>query len=409
MKNNLDSIRAASAAKFTLEEVSSKGSIKEFNRLPFSIYKDDPNWIPHIRQEVEAVFDPDKNTFFSHGEICRWIMRDATGVVVGRVAAFINRRKADTYKQPTGGMGFFECVDNQEAANVLFDQCKSWLEARGMEAMDGPINFGENNKYWGLIIENFDLPPYYGQNYNPEYYVRLFENYGFQIYFRQFIFHKSFQEALPEIFQRRVTRLQQQGHYAVKTYDKNRAREVARHFMEVYNDAWQTHDNFKAMTEEQALALLKQIKPIVDEDLILFVYYDDEPIAFMIALPNINEIYKKVGDNMNLWGKLKFLYYKATTQVRSAYGVAFGVKQHYQMKGVEGLIFNHIIDKVQSTPDYPYQTYIVTWIGDFNPKMVRVMEALGCVRVRTLATYRKLFDENAAFERAPIISKVREK
>lgn len=393
---------------YFLEEVESKEQIRAFNRLPFRIYKHDPNWIPHIRQEVEAVFDPEKNTFFTHGEACRWIMRDASGAVVGRVAAFINQRKAHTFKQPTGGMGFFECIDDQEAANVLFDRCKSWLQARGMEAMDGPINFGENNKYWGLIIENFNLPPYYGQNYNPEYYVKLFENYGFQIYFRQLIFHRDFFVPMPELFQRRVARLRQQNIYEVKTYDKSRAREVARHFMEVYNDAWQTHDNFKAMTEAQAFALLKQIKPIVDENLIYFVYYKQEPIAFMIALPNINEIYKKVGDSMNLWGKLKFLFYKATTKVRSAYGVAFGVKQHYQMRGIEGLIFKSLREKVDTTKNYPYQTYIVTWVGDFNPKMVRVMEALGCERVRTLATYRKLFDENAVFERSPIIGKVRE-
>ncbi len=399
----------STVTQYFLEEVDHPSKVEEFNRLPSKIYRDDPHWIPHIRQEVEAVFNPRKNTFFSHGEITRWIMRNPEGEVVGRVAAFINWRKAKTYKQPTGGMGFFECIDDQGAANVLFDQCKHWLQARGMEAMDGPINFGENNKYWGLIIENFNLPPYYGQNYNPEYYVSLFENYGFQIYFRQVIFHRKFHDVLTEVFQRRVDRLEKQENYVVKTYEKKRAKEIARHFVEIYNDAWQTHDNFKAMTEAQAFALLKQIKPIVDEDLIYFVYKNEEPVAFMITLPNINEIYKKVGDNMNLWGKLKFLFYKATTRIQTAYGVAFGVKQQFQMKGVEGLIFSALRGKVKANENYPYHTYIVTWVGDFNPKMIRVMEALGSERVRTLATYRKLFDENAVFERAPIIGTVREK
>ncbi len=399
----------ATAAGFALEPVSTTESIRAFHRLPFQIYQNDPHWIPHIRQEVEAVFDREKNTYFTHGEIARWILRRASGEVVGRVAAFINTRKANTYSQPTGGMGFFECIDDQQAAHVLFDQCKTWLAARGMEAMDGPINFGENNKYWGLIIENFELPPYYGQNYNPAYYVRLFEQYGFQVYFRQLIFHRSFHDPMPELFERRVERLEQQAVYTVKTYEKRKAPEIARHFTEIYNDAWQAHDNFRAMTEKQASELLKQIKPIVDENLIYFVYHQEEPIAFMIALPNINEIYKKVGDSMNLWGKLKFLYYKSTGQVRTAYGVAFGVKQAYQMRGIEGLIFRALRDKVHTTKNYPYQTYIVTWVGDFNPKMIRVMEALGCVRVRTLATYRKLFDENAVFERSPIIGKIKEK
>ncbi len=388
--------------RYTLEEVSSSQHVEKFRQLPFKIYKNDPYWIPHIRQEVEDVFNPEVNPYFSHGEAIRWILLSATGEVVGRVAAFVNWRKSHTYQQPTGGMGFFECIDDQEAANILFDACKTWLQERDMEAMDGPVNFGENNKYWGLITENFNKQPYYGQNYNPEYYVRLFENYGFQVYFRQLIFDKSFYEPLPGLFQRRADRLRNDGDYEIINYRKSKARLFARHFMEIYNDAWQTHDNFKQMTEKQAFALLKQIKPVADEDLIFFVYREGEPVAVMVALPNINEIYQKVGDNMNVIGKLKFLYYKMTMKFNACYGVVFGVKQQFQARGIEGLIFD-ALRRNNAEKNYKYENYIVTWIGDFNPKMIRVMEALGCVRSRTMATYRKLFDENASFERSPII------
>ena len=396
-------------AQFQLHPVRTAPDKEDFRQLPYKIYQDDPNWIPHIRQEVEAVFDPKQNTFFTHGQAERWIMKDQAGAVVGRVAAFINKRKAHTFSQPTGGMGFFECIDDQAAAFTLFDQCQAWLSERGMEAMDGPINFGENNKYWGLITENFALPPYYGQNYNPHYYIRFFEEYGFQVYFNQIIFHRSFHDLLPEIYQRRSDRLKAQGTYELRYYKKSDSLTYARAFMDIYNDAWQTHDNFKPMTEQQAMTLLKQIKPVVDEDMLYFVYHEGEAVAFMIALPNINTIYRRVGDNMNLWGKLKFLYYQKTLPVREVYGVAFGVKQKYQMRGIEGLIFDDIIDIVQRTPDYRYDNYIVTWVGDFNPKMIRVMEALGAKQVRTLSTYRKLFDENAVFERSPIIGAKKEK
>lgn len=398
-----------SQQKFLIEEVRNSDQVEAFRALPFKIYQNDPNWVPHIRQEVEQVFDPAENTFFEHGEAIRWILRDHQGEVIGRVAAFVNWRKSHTYSQPTGGMGFFECIDNQDAANTLFDTCKNWLEDRDIEAMDGPINFGENNKYWGLIIENFNKPPYYGQNYNPEYYVRLFENYGFRVYYRQIIFDKSFYEPIPGLFQRRADRLRNEGEYQVVNYKKSEARKFARHFMEIYNDAWQTHDNFKQMTEKQAFALLKQIKPVADEDLIIFVYHQGEPVATMVALPNINEVYQKVGDNMNVIGKLKFLYYKTTMKFTSCYGVVFGVKQKFQGRGIEGLIFD-TLRRENAQKGYKYENYIVTWIGDFNPKMIRVMEALGCVRSRTMATYRKLFDESAPFERSPIIGlKPREK
>jgi len=392
----------AQKVSFWLEEVNSKAQVEAFRLLPYKIYENDPHWIPHIRQEIESVFNPKENTYFTHGEAIRWLLRDQNGEVVGRVAAFVNWRKSDTYKQPTGGIGFFECIDNQQAADTLFDACKSWLEDRSIEAMDGPVNFGENNKYWGLIIDNFNKTPYYGQNYNPKYYVRLFENYGFQIYFRQIIFDKSFYEPIPGLFKRRAERLRNDGDYDVVNYQKSKAQTFARHFMEIYNDAWQTHENFKQMTEKQAFALLKQIKPIVDEDLVLFVYHGSEPVAVMVALPNINELYHKVGDNMNLIGKLKFLYHKMTMKFTSCYGVVFGIKQKYQARGIEGLIFD-TLQKNNADNNYKYENYIVTWIGDFNPKMIRVMEALGCVRTRTMATYRKLFDEKATFERSPII------
>ncbi len=394
--------------KYFLEEVKTAAQIEEFRKLPFNIYAGDPNFIPHIRQEVEQVFDKNHNVYFGHGEAIRWIMRNTVGDVVGRVAAFINWRRAKTYDQPTGGMGFFECIDDQEAANVLFDQCKTWLQERDIEAMDGPINFGENNKYWGLIVDNFNKPPYYGQNYSPEYYVRLFENYGFQVYYNQIVFDKSYYNPLPEIYQRRADRLKKDGHYRIINFKKSKAKIFAKHFIEIYNDAWQTHDGFKPMKEEQALAMLRQIKPVADEEIIYFVYYDNEPIAFMITLPNINEVYQKVGDNMNLWGKLKFLYFKMTMKFHSCYGVALGVKRKYQARGVEGLIFDALQSKALKVKNYKYDNYIATWVGDFNPNMIRVMEALGCIKSRTLATYRKLFDENATFKRSPIIGAKKE-
>ncbi|MEX2595965.1 MAG: hypothetical protein WEC59_03465, partial [Salibacteraceae bacterium] len=124
-------------------EIKDKNHIEAFRKLPFKLYKNDPNWIPHLRQDVEAIFDPKQNKFFRHGEAIRWVLENEHGEVIGRVAAFINEKVANTFKQPTGGMGFFDCINDEKAAFKLLDTCKEWLEERGMKAMDGPINFGE--------------------------------------------------------------------------------------------------------------------------------------------------------------------------------------------------------------------------------------------------------------------------
>ncbi len=161
----------------TITQVDSKADKKAFLDVARVIYKDDKNWICPLDIDIEAVFDPARNNFFQHGKCARWILKDDNGELIGRVAAFINDKKAYNYEQPTGGMGFFECIDDQEAGFLLFDTAKQWLTANGMKAMDGPINFGENDNFWGLLTEGF-VPASYGMNYNPTYYKAFFDNYG---------------------------------------------------------------------------------------------------------------------------------------------------------------------------------------------------------------------------------------
>jgi GNAT superfamily N-acetyltransferase len=382
-------------------EVKDKSTIETFRKVPFLLYKEDPHWIPHLRQDIEAVFDPKQNKFFRHGEAIRWVLLNEDGQSIGRVAAFVNRKLSNTFKQPTGGIGFFECINDQSAADLLFDTCKSWLTERGMEAMDGPINFGEKDKFWGLITENFNAPPYYGQNYNPPYYVTLFERYGFQIYYNQLVFYRKVEDRLQDKFHERYERIKNDPKYHCEHIKKNQLAKYAEDFRTVYNRAWVTHDNFKGMSMEQAMSIMNKIKPVLDERLIWFVYYESNPVGFYISLPELNEIFKRTGDNLNWFAKLKFLYYKLTGICRTSFGVAFGIDPEHQGKGIEGYMFQHMADVIQKRK--LYDGIIITWIGDFNPKMIAIIKSLGGSKQRQLATYRKLFDPNAVFERSPII------
>ena len=128
-----------------LVEVKDKKTAKQFLDVARIIYKDDTVWVCPMDSDINAVFNPVKNVFYSHGNAIRWILFDDNGKLIGRVAAFINEKKAFNFDQPTGGIGFFECINDEKAAFLLFDKCKEWLSKRGMKAMDGPINFGEND------------------------------------------------------------------------------------------------------------------------------------------------------------------------------------------------------------------------------------------------------------------------
>lgn len=383
-------------------EVIDKNQIEIFRKLPYRIYAKDKYWIPHLRQDIEAVFDKSQNKFWRHGEAIRYIALNGDGECVGRVAAFVNQKTSKTFKQPTGGIGFFECIDDQNVANLLFDTCKSWLEARDIEAMDGPINFGEKDKFWGLIVENFEMSPYYGQNYNPAYYVRLFEEYGFQVYYYQHIFYRKVSDPLQDKFNHRAERLMGDPDYQCTHITKSSLKESAEDFRTVYNRAWVTHDNFKSMSKEQAMSIMKKMKPVLDERLIWFAYHKGKPVGFYISLPELNEVFSSIGDNLNTIGKLKFLWYKMTKKRVNSFGVAFGIDPDYQGKGVEGFIFKHMEQTIQKKK--LYEGIIITWIGDFNPKMIAIIKHLGGKEIRRMATYRKLFDPKAEFERSPIIS-----
>jgi hypothetical protein len=383
--------------------VEDKRTAEQWMHLPWSIYKDDKNWIPHLKQDVSKVFDPAKNKLLKDGRAQRWILLNTTGQCIGRIAAFINPKTAHTEKQPTGGVGFFECINDQAAAALLLDASREWLKSRGMEAMDGPINLGDRNMFWGLLIKNFTDPPIYGTNYNPPYYKDLLEGYGFKVYFNQFFFKRSAEQPVQPIFHRKYNQLINDPAFRMHDSRGRTVEQIAEDFRTVYNDGWVDHDNHKPMEAAAALKIVKAMKPVMDPRLIIFIRYNDRPVAMYISLPELNEIFKHVNGDLDWLGKLKFLWYKKTGAVKTMTGIVFGVAKAYQGKGMEGALIvfgeKHIVDKKL------YRDTILTWVGDFNPRMVKVCENLGAENYRTLATYRYLFDRNQPFERHPVIEK----
>ncbi len=387
-------------------EVSDKKTAKAFLEVPKIIYASDPNWIPHLYRDIEAVFDPRKNLRFQNGEAIRWILRDTEGRLAGRVAAFIDRSLANTFSQPTGGMGFFECIDQQEAAFLLFDTCKEWLAARGMEAMDGPINFGDKERFWGLLVDGFEIPPPYLMNYNPPYYKNLFEAYGFKNYYEQYVYHIESKIELPAILEKKFQRLTETQGYHFEHMRLKHMEKYAEDFMLIYNQAWgEAHNNFQPITKKQVMANFAGMKAVIDEQLIIFGYHHGKPVAFFVSIPELNQIFRYVNGKLNLMGKLKFLYYKWLGKCRIIYGLVFGIIPEYQNRGLESALImslKHIVSK-----RYFYKSMYVTWLGDFNPKIIRIVEHIGAKRALSLICYRHLFDEQATFERHPVIGGTR--
>jgi hypothetical protein len=356
-----------------------------------------------LDNDIEAVFDPKKNKAFQEGTCARWILIDEKSKTIGRIAAFVNNKtKLKGNKQPTGGLGFFECIESKEAAFLLFDTAKNWLQEKGMEAMDGPINFGNRDKWWGLLVEGYEREPNYQCNYNPPYYKTFFEDYGFQVYFYQYTFGRNIMGPLHARLQEKADVVAQNPDYTFSYMEPLDLKKLANQIRTVYNKAWANRGEIPELTEAQANHLVKQMKPIIDPKLLWFGYYKDEPVAFFLSLPEVNQIFKHVNGNMNWLGKLKFVYHRWRKTNKKAFGILFGVVPEHQGKGLDGGIIMAFRKVVQE--DYlRYELYELNWIGDFNTKMIRVAEQVTPDIVKKHATYRLLFDSSKPFERYPIM------
>jgi hypothetical protein len=382
-------------------EIKDKKTIREFLKVPKIIYKDDPVWVCPLDRETESIFNPKENSFFTHGEAARWILKDEKGNLTGRVAAFINKNKAFTFQQPTGGMGFFECIDDHEAAFLLFDTCRDWLKDKGMQAMDGPINFGENDVNWGLLVEGF-IHPGLGMNYNPPYYRNLFESYGFKFYFEQVSNHLDLTKPFPERFRKIADWVRNKPEYQFRHFTYKDAAKFIRDLKDIYDMAWIFHENFTPLEEKLLLKTMKKSRSFLEEEMIWFVYHQEDPAAFLIMFPDVNQILKHFNGKLHLWNQLKFLYLKSRKTMTRARVVIMGVKPRYQRNGLESGIFWHLNEVMKKRPQFTELE--LSWVGDFNPKMQALHKSVGAVFAKRHITYRKIFSANVEFHRSTIIA-----
>ena len=384
--------------------VSAVADEAAFFKLPLSIYKNDANWIQPLDKDVAEVFDSKKNKAFRFGKLERWILKDNEAKIIGRIAAFTNKKyknKGDDVA--VGGVGFFDCINDQTAANLLLDTAKQWLQAQGMEAMDGPINFGERDRWWGLVTKGF-MEPLYCMNYNPPYYVTLFETYGFKVFFEQVCLSMDPKSPLDKKMWARHDALEADKNFSSDHLHKSNLEKYAKDFATVYNKAWAGHGGLKEMPYEQVLIMFKKMKPVMDEKILHYAYYKDEPIAIFINIPDLNQWFKYLHGKFGLLQKLKFLWVKQFKKNKKFTGLVFGVVPEWHGKGVDAFIIGESAKYVQSAAS-PYIEYEMQWIGDFNPKMLNIGLGLGDVqRSRNLCTYRYLFDRNKDFKRHPFLS-----
>lgn len=384
-----------------LTEINDGHAVRDFLDVNKIINGDNPNYIEPLDKDILAVFDKKKNKAFRHGEATRWILRNDDGKLIGRIAAFTNkkyRNKGDDI--PVGGIGFFDCINDQAAADMLFDVAKHWLLNKGMQAMDGPINFGERDRWWGLLVEGFE-PPVYCLNFNPPYYQRLFETYGFKGFYNQICFAlRTADKVQQKLYDRHAACAADPG-FSSAHIRKHQLEKFAGDFTTVYNKAWAGHGGLKELDKKVVLKMFQSMKPVLDEKICWFAYYKNEPVGIWINLPDLNQWFKHLNGKFDVLHKLKFLWIKLTKKPDKFVGLVFGIVPEMQARGVDSYLIMEGAKVIQAKP--LYAKYEMQWIGEFNPKMINVAEGLGTYRSRRLVTYRYLFDRTKEFKPHPFV------
>jgi hypothetical protein len=370
-------------------EVTNKEVFKDFLEFPKELYKSDPYWIPYSVFDVKNLFDPGKNGFFKHGCCNQWILVDEAQKAMGRIAAFINHDKINGSHLRVGGIGFFECINDRTCAELLFNTAKEWLRQKGMQAMDGPINMGENLNYWGLLVEGFKSPSL-GMNYNFPYYEKLFDSFGFEKLYDQYTNLLDATVPIPERFAKIADRVMNNPKYKFRHIEKAHFGQFAKDFQEIYNDAWADFENFIPIEMDTITETFNQLKPILDEKIIWYAYCDEEPIACVICVPDVNRILKKLNSEFDLFNKIKFVWYKRRVPIDRLRIILMGCKKKFQNHGIESALIRCL--QLEVLPRRTIKEVELAWVGDFNKKMMAIHQATGARKDKVHRTYRYFFN-----------------
>ncbi|OGC41945.1 hypothetical protein A2Y85_06410 [candidate division WOR-3 bacterium RBG_13_43_14] len=315
--------------------VRSDKQLKAFINLPYKLFRNNRYWVPPIKKDVYKMLDIKQNPFWRHAERELFLAyRD--GQLAGRVAAIVDYNFLDFWNQKTGYFGYFECDNDEDAARALFEKVSEYLLDKGMENYIGPMNPSINDEV-GILIEGFFTPPFIMMTYNPEYYRELCEKSGLTKAKDLFAFYVDmkdipfeYYERLSSIIRRRIPDLK------IRTINMDDYFNEVKKIKEIYNDAWSRNWGFVPMTDEEINELAKTLKPLLVPELVTLIDVDGVPSALSLAIPNYNYILKKLNGKLNLFGMLKFLYFKK--KIKEVRFMIMGVRKQCQKMGLEALL-----------------------------------------------------------------------
>lgn len=364
-----------------IRDVAGEKDLHRFVLLPWKIYRDQPNWVPPLIREVKNMLRPEKHPFHKHGEVALFLAYREKELV-GRIAAIINDRHNEFHEEKTGFFGFFESIDDATVASALLERAAQWVADRGMERLRGPASFSTNEEC-ALLIDGFDTPPYIMMPFNPPYYQGLMEAAGFTKA-KDLIAYIHYNHKLPERALRASNRIAQREKVKVRSLDKHRFSEEIDRFTEIYNQAWERNWGFVPMTDEEIHHMAVSLKPVVNEDLILFLERGDDTLGFAMALPDMNQALMHANGRLFPFGLLKILYH--ARRIRTARCLVLGVLPSHRGKGFDSLLYLTILANAKK---HGINEGELSWVLEDNTAIRRPLERFGAKAYKTYRFYER--------------------
>lgn len=365
---------------------------KEFDaflRLPWSIYKNDPNWVPPLLMELKERLDPKKNPFFQHARARYWLAYRGKKAV-GRISGQIDDLGVAHLGEKIGNFGFFECENDAETAKALLQTAEDWLRSEGMVTIYGPY-CPTLNEEPGIMVDGFDAPPMMLMAHSLDYYSGLVEAAGYAKVKDLYAYYRDIRRPfLPEAVKKLIAKVQASGRVKLRRINMREYDRDLGIILEIFNDAWMENWGYVPMTDAELKHTADGMKLLIRDDYVYIAELEGEPMGMMVTLPNLNEIAARINGSLLPFGWAKFLWWLKIGRHRTVRVPLMGVRRSIQNKPTGAVIAFMLIEAIRSNAAAQGATHAeLSWILEDNLRMRGILENVGCDLYKTYRVYGK--------------------